>query len=379
MKILMTADTVGGVWTYSVELARALSQYGARIALATMGAIPTAEQLLEIKDIPNIELHASRYKLEWMDEPWQDVQYAGGWLLQLEKRIKPDLIHLNGYVHGALPWSAPVLVVGHSCVLSWWSAVKDEPAPKRWDEYSHQVSRGLHAAKAVASPTKAMLVALERHYGSFNNARVVPNGRESSLFPSGDKEPFIFTAGRVWDEAKNIATLAEASPGLEWPVYVAGEDEHPEGTSHRHINIKLLGHLAPQALPYWYAKASIYALPARYEPFGLSALEAGLAGCALVLGDIPSLREVWGDAALFVPPNDTEALHSALQSLIKDANLRSELGARARSRAIQYTPERMAEGYLAIYNDLTRRHAVATAKPSEDSGYNYFTEGKPCA
>ena len=66
-------------------------------------------------------------------------------------------------------------------------------------------------------------------------------------------------------------------------------------------------------------RAAIYALPARYEPFGLSILEAALSGCALVIGDIPSLREIWADAALFVPSDGHDAplahvgeLHHAL-------------------------------------------------------------------
>ena len=80
------------------------------------------------------------------------------------------------------------------------------------------------------------------------------------------------------------------------------------------------------------AASAIYALPARYEPFGLSALEAGLCGCALVLGDIPSLREVWGDAAVFVDPHDAQALAKALNCLIDHPEQRFEFG-RARPGA----------------------------------------------
>ena len=76
--------------------------------------------------------------------------------------------------------------------------------------------------------------------------------------------------------------------------------------------------------------------------FGLSALEAALSGCALVLGDIPSLREVWGDAALFVAPDDTDALAQALQGLIDRPAYRRELADRATKRAGLYTPRRMA-------------------------------------
>jgi glycosyltransferase involved in cell wall biosynthesis len=114
-----------------------------------------------------------------------------------------------------------------------------------------------------------------------------------------------------------------------------------------------LGFLAPHELARWYARASIYVLPARYEPFGYSALEAALAGCALVLGDIPSLREIWGSAATFVPPDDSLALRQSLQKLIERPALRREMAKRANSRARQFTPDRMASAYVDVYESVT--------------------------
>ena len=107
------------------------------------------------------------------------------------------------------------------------------------------------------------------------------------------------------------------------------------------------------------ADSAVYALPARYEPFGLSALEAGLCGCALVLGDIPSLREVWGDAATYVDPDDTSALAHTFNALVADERTRADLGRRARARALKYSPTRMVDGYLAAYDFCAARRGVA--------------------
>ncbi len=93
-------------------------------------------------------------------------------------------------------------------------------------------------------------------------------------------------------------------------------------------------------------------MDARYEPFGLSVLEAALAGCALVLGDVPSLRELWDDAAVFVAPDDADALRGALAALIADARGRTRLAERAHERAGSYDTERMAAAYLALYSRL---------------------------
>jgi glycogen synthase len=350
-RILMTADTVGGVWTYTVELARMLGKQGIDIVLATMGEPLTREQCETVGELHNAEVFESSFKLEWMQDPWKEIDLASAWLLELEESLQPDVVHLNGYVHGALPWHAPVLIAAHSCVLSWWLAVRGEPAPGMWVTYRKRVTRGLHAVDAVVAPSRAMVTVLNQHYGPID-VRVIPNGRDSELFIPLEKEPMVLVVGRLWDEAKNIVALEHAAPALSWPVYVAGEQRHPDGGVAEQQNVTFLGALPISATAEWMGRAAIYALPARYEPFGLSVLEAGLCGCALVLGDIPSLRENWDDAAVFVPPNDPEALQEAIEDLINDGERREALAVCARARALQFTPERMASGYIALYSDL---------------------------
>jgi glycosyltransferase involved in cell wall biosynthesis len=360
MKVLMTADTVGGVWTYVLDLARALGARGIDVALATMGARLTPDQARTAGAISTLTVLESTYKLEWMEEPWEDVAEAGEWLLELEGEFRPDIVHLNGYAHGALRWSAPALAVAHSCVLSWWQAVKGCPAPEEWRRYAGEVRRGLQAVDAVIAPTHAMLDAAQRHYGPFRASRVVYNGREPRFFRAAEKESFVFTAGRLWDEAKNIAALNRVASRLPWPVWVAGEEHHPCGGEAENSGVRCTGRLSSAAIADWMGRAPVYALPARYEPFGLSALEAALSGCALVLGDIPSLREVWGDAAVFVPPHDDAALAAALKALIGNRSRREEMARRALARARRYAPEQMAEGYLEAYGELLAgRHRVA--------------------
>ena len=361
-KVLMTADTVGGVWTYALQLATALGEHGVEVAIATMGTPVTAQQRQESEQIPNLEVFESCFKLEWMEDPWDDVKQAGLWLIQLEQRLQPDIVHLNGYVHAALPWQAPTLVVGHSCVLSWWEAVKGEPAPVSWDRYRQEVSRGLQAANLVIAPSAAMLASLDAHYEFIVNKKVIPNGRDSAVFYPSVKKEFILTAGRLWDEAKNIAILESLAPQLLWHLYIAGEEKCPSEEPHRaETGIQTdsspirLGCLSTEELASWYAHAGIYALPARYEPFGLSVLEAALSGCALVLGDIPSLREIWEDAAVFVPPDDKNAIAPAINALITDLPRRHQLADRARTRALEFTPQRMVSGYLEAYQDLMRQ------------------------
>ena len=92
------------------------------------------------------------------------------------------------------------------------------------------------------------------------------------------------------------------------------------------------------------AQRPVFASAARYEPFGLAVLEAAQAGQALVLSDIPTFRELWDGAALFV--SDEAGLVPALRRAL-DAP--EGLAAAARERARRYTADAMADTTLALH------------------------------
>lgn len=356
MRVLMTAETMGGVFTYAFELASALGRGGAQVALATKGRLLSREEWRLARRVPGLEVFESLDKLEWMDDPWEDVARSSAWLLELEARLHPDVVHLDDYAHGALPFAAPKLVAGHSCVVSWFEAVRRAAPPPSFDRYRLEVARGLASADLVVTPTRWLQGALERHYGPLPRARVIPYGRSAERFTPGEKEPFILCAGRLWDEAACTRLMDEVAGGLPWPVLHASGEEEPPDPAHARAaaprHARSLGRLPAEALQCFFRRASIYALPARYEPFGLSVLEAALAGCALVLGDTPSLREAWSGAAVFVDPDSPEMLRATLAGLIERPELRSMLAGVARARALTYSPERMAEAYVAAYREL---------------------------
>jgi glycosyltransferase involved in cell wall biosynthesis len=347
----MTADAVGGVWRYAMDLGGSLAARGAAVAVAVMGPPPSDAQSGEA-DRRGIHIVARPYRLEWMDDPWEDVERAGAWLLDLERAMTPDVVHLNGYAHAALPWRAPVIVVAHSCVCSWWRAVRGEGAPPTWDRYRAAVTRGLARAHFVVAPTAAMLEALEREYGPSRDVRVIPNGLPGSAVGAGRKQAAVLAAGRLWDEGKNIAALCAIAPELPWPVWVAGDDRGIDQARVPLDGVRHLGCLTADDLSCRYAEAAIYALPARYEPFGLSVLEAARAGCALVLGDIPSLRENWEGAAEFVRPDDQRALAGAIRRLIEDGGRRAALASLAERRSRDFSIETTADAYCAVYEAL---------------------------
>jgi len=311
--------------------------------------------------LSNVTIMESAYKLEWMNDPWSHVDASGEWLMELARDFRPDLVHLNTFAHGALPWKVPVVIVGHSCVLSWWQAVRGEVAPQSWSTYQRRVQAGLANASVVVAPTRAMLVELNTYYGPFRASQTIYNARSSFDFAPGAKEDFIFTMGRVWDEAKNIGILNQIADKLPWPIYVAGEQRHPNGGKVELANLHTLGHLNQTDICDWLARASIFVLPARYEPFGLAILEAALSGCALILGDIPSLRELWENAAVYAPPDSPSMLKNSLEHLTSSAEQRQSLAHAACMRAKSYSPDVMGVAYRSLYQDL-----IANADPTRE-------------
>jgi glycosyltransferase involved in cell wall biosynthesis len=352
--VLMTAESVGGIWSYAMDLAGGLARAGTRTVLANMGRSPSEAQRSDAAAVPGLILEVSTFAPEWMGAD-EDVRRAGDWLLDLEQRHVPDVLHLNGYAHAALPSRAPRIVVAHSCVPSWSLAVHGAQPTESWHRHIEVVARGLAAADLVIAPTAAHLHAIETIYGRCPGARAIHHGVDPAPLRSGPKRDVIFSAGRVWDVAKNIRALDEVAAGLPWPVVVAGNWRQPDDGGEPPSQLLCLSVLERAQVRDWMAEASIYASPAYYEPFGLGVLEAALSGCALVLGDIATLRELWSDAALFVPPGDHDALRACLTDLIEQPSLRAQLGRTARTRGQHYSIERMTQGYLAAYAD-----AVAT-------------------
>jgi glycogen(starch) synthase len=361
----MTADTVGGVWTYALELARGLTDHGVEVTMATMGQLPSDQQRAEAAAIPHLSLRTSVFKLEWMPDCWDSVHKSASWLLHLYDEVQPDLVHLNGYCHGSLPWTVPTLTVAHSCVVSWWEAVKGSPPPADWDVYRQRVAEGLAGVDCVVAPTRWMAAAIARIYGVAGVATIA-NGVEQRMFvPAEQKDPFVFAAGRIWDEAKNLSTLDRACADLAWPLFLAGETSGPSSEQVQPVSALLLGRLPPHEVAAWMGTAAVYALPARYEPFGLSALEAALCECALVLGDIPTLRETWDGAALFVDPDDERAIREAIDRFMRSPDLRMEFGCRARERAMAFSRDRMTAGYMSVYQRLLE--GVSTCESSSSA------------
>jgi glycosyltransferase involved in cell wall biosynthesis len=350
LRILMTVDAVGGVWRYAMGLAEALRPMGVTTVFAGLGPRPTAVQKGEAESLG---------ELVWLDQPldWivADEQDLAGVAPALDSVVDDreiDVLHLNLPTQArGLRTGRPVLVVSHSCVVTWWATMRKEALPARWLWQKQANSEGFARADAVVAPSRSHATMLARCYGDLPGLTVVHNG--ARLLPiERRKKPFVFAAGRWWDEGKNAVALDTAAAASPWPVRLAGSTLGPNGERIDLHSAEHLGELAHSELLDHMRRASIVSSPSLYEPFGLAALEGALSGAALVLSDIPTYRELWSDAALFFDPHDTRALSTEMRRLMDDPLLRAEMAARAFARSRSYSLYGQAGAMMSLYRML---------------------------
>jgi glycosyltransferase involved in cell wall biosynthesis len=215
----------------------------------------------------------------------------------------------------------------------------------------------------VVAPSVFVAESLARWYGYTDVVRLVPNGvgdLTEGMRPARIYDALI--AGRLWDPAKNLKTYVEAVAGLPGRSFAAaGPLAQPgESSPAPPEHLRYLGTLSRAALRAALARSRILVAPSIYDPFGLVPVEAALAGCCLVLGDIPSYRDLWGESAVYVEPRQPEALRQIIASLLDDAPRRTSLAEAARSRArARYTADRMVASYLQIYQRTALRYGLA--------------------
>jgi glycosyltransferase involved in cell wall biosynthesis len=367
MHILVTADTLGGVWTYTRELVTGLVRRGDRVTLVSFGDIPTAAQTRWMDGLANLDYRPTAFKLEWMLDSEADMEASSQYLESLIEEIRPDLLHFSQFYYGAINCDVPRVVVAHSDVVSWWMSVHRKLPPEtewlKW--YRHIVTRGLHEATTVVAPSRWMLEQVELHYGKLRSASVIHNGRAPALFnPYISKQENTVTLGRLWDGGKNVSILLKREmPGS---VSIVGCERHPDLQNHSFVaetirpNISLEPHQDERQITQTLARAGIYAATSQYEPFGLAPVEAAFSRCAIVASDIPSFRELWEGAAIFFRNNDPDSLSEALESVRRDRALRLSQGNLALRRARQfYTADRMIAGYKDLYQKLAPAEALS--------------------
>lgn len=364
MRVLLTADAVGGVWQYATDLASGLSVLGVEAVLAVMGPPPSNEQRNNARSIAGLTLVETGLPLDWLADDPADVGAAGRALAELADRHDVDVVQLHAGALGAeAAFGRPVVAVAHSCLGTWWRATKGREPDGAFRWRSELTGQGLARVDRVVAPTAAFAEATRAVHDLRELPTTVHNGRTlSSAIPTARRD-FAFTAGRLWDKGKNVETLDRAASRLPFPLHAAGPIEGPSGDRVDLAHIHALGTLSDGEIASWLAARPVFVSAALYEPFGLAVLEAAAAGCALVLSDIPTFRELWHGVAVFVDPMDEVGFAEAVRLVVHDDFARAEMSRRAKLRAAEFSVEAMASKMADIYRTLLADTGIVASQP----------------
>ncbi len=371
MHVLVTTDTLSGVWTYTQELVTGLSGRGVQVTLVSFGDIPLPQQTSWMDSLPGLDFRPTAFRLDWMQGGAQDFRESSAYLTALIEEGRPDRLHLNQLCYGDLPVDTPRVVVAHGDFVTWWNSVHGhEPKESRWLRwYRNTIAQGLLRADVVVAPSVWMLDTIRSCYVRPRRDAVIYNGRNPVQFnPYVSKEESVLAVGRMWDAGKQVHLLTQHAHPL--PLCIVREDapvtevRTPIRADVKleidDVKVALRGPQTETQLRALYSRASIYVATSRYEPFGMAALEAAFSRCAIVANDISSYREIWGEAALYFRANDSDSLACVIRRLHEEPGLCRHYAIRAYQRAREcFTARRMVDEYLRLYHGMGSRLVAA--------------------
>jgi glycogen(starch) synthase len=358
MKILFTVDPLGAGWSHTAMIARALARRDEDILLMSFGAEPSPGRRAEAEAdgvrLVHIPIHGpstdsvfiatARDALKMMVDEWQ-----------------PAVVQIDRCAFGDLDLEVPKLL---TVAADRTARVSRGRGPAR---------KGLLGADAVVSPTRALAEEISRRFEYRRPISVIQPGIEMGDLPvsvtaTRRSKAGVMFYGRVDEKADGFDLLLDSTRllGGEVPLRIGGEGVRPLLPGW----VTDAGFFGAEERAVAFGRAEIAVLPSRDEPFGLLSIEAALSGCALLLSDIPTYRELWHGAAVLVKPEDPRALADALQSLLADARRRDECARLCRARALSgFGADRAVEEHRDVYRRIKRTWAKKAGGPpklSED-------------
>lgn len=305
----------------------------------------------------------SRY-YSWMEQTYFIWELA---------RLRPDLVHFPSF-------NAPILYPG-KFVVTIHDIIHHRYPGRKKARLLHRLAYRLviwaavkraKAVIAVSEATKRDIV--EVFHQKSQKIKVVYEGAgpslnstivsESVLKRHNITKPFLLFVG-VWRQYKNLPGLAKSFDlvrdkyGIDCQLVLAGkiDDFYPEikaeVMSIKHADdIRVLGFVTETDLGVLYRTARVFALPSLTEGFGLIGIEAQAAGAPVAASDIPVLREILGDGALYFNPSTAENMAERIAKLWNDAGIRSEILTQSAANVQRFSWQKTAQETRNIYNSI---------------------------
>jgi glycosyltransferase involved in cell wall biosynthesis len=369
LKIILVANTDWYLFNFKRKLMEALRENDVELVLISPGG-EYAHRLIKA-GYRHLNWHVGRKSMT----PWYEWNSISQ-IKAIYAREKPDLVQhftVKPVLYGsiaAIDEHVPALcnaITGRGYLLESPDRMASLIRPFIWKLYQRAF---LHENSRVIFETPAdEAFFLENNVVRPGQNRLIEGvGVDEIRFsprPEPAGIPVITYVGRLL-QSKGIETLVEAARKLKsvcsFRLVFAGDTDPGNPTS---ISQKQIQEWVEAGLVEWigwqsdmnkvYAQSNLVVLPSLTEGVPTVLLEAAASGRAIVASDIPGCRIVVEDGlnGLIVPVNDAEALAAALERLIKDADLRQQMGKAGRERVLNhFTASHIVAETLQVYNEL---------------------------
>jgi len=346
----------GGVQGQVLGLARALRELGADARVIGPCDGPPPEP-----GVTSVGPSTARWTFNESVAPIASSRAIAERSLEAVRVFEPDVLHLHeplvpGPTHALLLGTdVPSVGTFHS-----WSPEGPHPIARR---LRGTVRRALARLAQCTAVSEEAAVMAETGYGVPMKVEVLFNGVDVARFAKADpwptERPAVLFVGRH-EPRKGLGVLLEAWEGLDRDAvaWIAGVGPQTEELGARAISqTSWLGRISDGELARRMQGAAVFCAPARsHESFGIVLLEAMAAGTPVVASDIPGYRNVARPdrEGLLVPPGDPGALRAALRRALDEPATRANLVAAGEARANEYSLRRLAERYIAVYEEAVR-------------------------
>ncbi len=338
------------------------------------------------EDIPLLGFAADSMRIVPVSEQFRPAARNVAWhhshLPGLARRLQLDVLHSPSYRR--LLWRKPCAVVGtiHDLAPFHVRGKYDWKRMLYGRVFVKHLARRQDALIAVSDNTARDI----EHFFGIPRQRVdvVWNGLDHERFKPGNvdharreaaarwglNQPFFLYVSRIEHPAKNHVRLIHAfnqfksATGSDWVLALGGSDWHGAATVHETAaaspfaaDIRFLGFVEDAALPNLYRASSLFIYPSLFEGFGFPPVEAMACGVPVISSTRGSLREVIGDAAAVIEPEDVAGMATVMTGLTTDAQRRSLLSERGLAHARRFDWGSNAEQTLAIYRRIVDARA----------------------
>jgi len=216
-------------------------------------------------------------------------------------------------------------------------------------------------AKRLHVPLEKITVTYEATSGSIKEVNLSPDEKNAVLTEYHLSQPFVVYTGSVYPH-KNVDILIQAiekhnhdrEVDLQLALICSRSvfwERLNQKIQQKNLQkwVKLLGFVDDENVSKIYSLALALVHPSKMEGFGLTGLEAMSVGLPVISSNASCLPEVYGDAALYFSPNDSDDLVSCLDTLVKDQELRNQLSTKGFLQARKYSWAKMAKETLSVY------------------------------